>query len=200
MPLSVKKHRKISTSEIEKLSDEVIVQHYKESDNKEILGVLYKRYAHLMLGVCMKYLKDEERARDAVMQLFSELFLKLKKHHIENFKSWLYTATKNHCLMMLRKDGRDRKVMDELTINIADFMENDAELHHNKELTEKKLLTYMDSLKEEQKWCIKLMYFEDKSYKEISDITGYNIKKVKSYIQNGKRNLKLFFEKDEREV
>ncbi len=197
MPFSLKKNTSLSTRNPHSMKDEDILRAYRESHNNEFIGILYQRYTHLVLGVCMKYLKDEEKSKDAAMQLFTDLFEKLKIHEIENFKSWLYVATKNHCLMILRKDGRDRKLVDELEIHENKIMENDVEVHHKNEELEKKLNVFINDLKEEQKICLKLMYFEGKSYKEIALITGYELKKVKSYIQNGKRNLKLSLERDE---
>lgn len=197
LSLSVKKNKSTSSRDMHSLPDEEILTLFKKTADNELIGILYQRYSHLVIGVCMKYLKDEEKARDGAMQLFIDLFEKLKKHEIEHFKSWLYTATKNHCLMMLRKDGRDRKLFNELEIREKKFVENDVDLHLNKEQLEKKLHDFMKRLKEEQRVCLQLMYFEDKSYKEIAEMTGYDLKKVKSYIQNGKRNLKLSFDSDE---
>lgn len=163
------------------------------------MGILYKRYSHLVLGLSIKYLKDKDEAKDAVMQIFEKLMSDLLKHDIQYFKSWLYTFSKNHCLMIIRsKQARLSKEID-IQINASSFMETETNQHLN--LSEEKEREYIalekavDSLNEEQKICIDLFYLKEKSYQEISDVTGYTLNEVKSFIQNGKRNLKIKLEK-----
>ncbi len=181
------------------ISDINLISLYKEEENKEIVGELYKRYTQFVFLVSMKYLKNEDESKDSVMQIFESLFSDLLHHKINNFKSWLYMVTRNHCLMKLRKDQKNLKNQQELKKDSENFMENDMNSHlidDNKE--EKKIKTVQDAvnqLNNEQKECVKLFYLESKSYTEISEITNYPLKKVKSYIQNGKRNLKNILEK-----
>jgi len=146
----------------------------------------------------MKYLKNEDRSKDAVMQIFEKLFTDLLKHKVENFKPWLHMVVRNHCLGLLRKDQSLKK--NEITYKTElDFMEIEDDEHlisenkHEKNITN--LGNALKQLKTEQKECVELFYIQEKSYNEITDLTGYPIKKVKSYIQNGKRNLKLILEK-----
>lgn len=173
--------------------DEQLLNEYRKSGNLEVLGQLYARYMHLVYGVCLKYLKDEEAGKDAVMQIFEQLIGKLKVHEVSNFKSWLYTLSRNYCLMELRSSGKNEFVsMDD------NFMEKDAFVHLDIEDTRESKLTAMErcieKLPPEQKETIQLFYLEQKCYKDIADITGYDLNKVKSYIQNGKRNLKICIE------
>jgi len=178
------------------LSDEQLVRAYVSEGNTAHFGVLFERYTHLVFGLCMKYLKNTQDAEDAVMGIFEKLMSDLHKHEVRDFKSWLYRVSRNHCLMILRKN----KVGDKAETHIMyetrqEFMEKLFEEHHSNEHTavEGNLISLHDALntlREEQKICIELMYFDKRSYQEIADITGYELKKVKSYIQNGKRNLK----------
>jgi RNA polymerase sigma-70 factor (ECF subfamily) len=143
----------------------------------------------------MKYLYNEQEAQDAAMEIFESLNSKLLKFEIEYFKSWLFTTTRNHCLMQLRK----KKVMDRIDNfeKIAELsVENEEVLHHNKEHTEDitRLKQHLSELKEDQRICVELMYLEGLSYKQIADKTGFELKRVKSFIQNGKRNLRLKME------
>lgn len=180
-------------------SDSELIEKYRNSNDMEYIGALFNRYTTLVYGVCMKYLKDEDLAKDATLQIFENLISSLKKHHIENFKSWLHTTVRNHCLMDLRKKSNmpstSFDVMQEHTPNSVekeDFSHLDEKFEKEKDLVllEKAIL----DLKEEQKLCVELFYLKDKSYTEIADITGYNLNQVKSYIQNGKRNLKIIME------
>ncbi len=177
---------------ISKLPDEEIIGIYKKSLDKEIIAILFKKYASFSLTICLKYLKNYEESKDAVLDVFEKLLDILLIHEISNFKSWLHSTLKNHCLGKLRS-----KVMYESMDNFSEdlFMENPEDSHlHEKELNYNKLNSCLEHLKMEQKKCVLLFYMQEKSYKEISTDTGYDIVSVKSYIQNGKRNLKICLE------
>jgi RNA polymerase sigma-70 factor (ECF subfamily) len=171
------------------LSDDELLQTYKEKQSSEVIGEFYQRYGHLVMGTSMKYLKNKFDAEDLVMNLFEKLPGKLISHNISNFKSWLYMVTKNECLMLLRKKGN-------LTSSITKELEDtdDLDLKIEKETQLEILEDAIEDLKEEQKECIKLFFIESKSYQEITEMLRLDIKKVKSAIQNGKRNLKLNLE------
>ncbi|SMG51645.1 RNA polymerase sigma-70 factor, ECF subfamily [Marivirga sericea] len=174
-----------------------LLEQFCESQDLDLLGKLYQPYMHLVYGVCLKYLKDKDSAQDAVMAIFEELVLKLPKHEVENFKSWLYVLSKNHCLMELRKQKRKRT--DNFDYSDLELMENGQVLHHEENYTFQednleRLTACIAQLKMEQKLCVELFFLDKKSYQEITDSTSYELKKVKSYIQNAKRNLKLCME------
>jgi len=188
-----------SGSELKSLSDNELINAYKKQDNNIYIGELFERYTHLLFGVCMKYLKDEEDSKDAVMQVFEELPQKIKNFEIKNFKSWIYSVARNHCLMKLRKDKTKIKARLEVYENIRhEVMESADVFHLNNENDPDKKISHLEkgltTLKTEQRKCIELLYLQNKSYNEVADLTGYSLKKVKSYIQNGKRNLKIFME------
>ncbi len=175
-----------------------LLEQYRQNHDPEIAGALFGRYMHLVYGVCLKYFKDAEQARDEVMQLYEKVQEALKNREMDNLKNWLYVVTKNHCLMELRKARPRRHVLTGDEELLETFMENEVELHpldREEEIdTEEKLGPCMEKLKDEQKQCILLFYFENRSYKEISQKVGLEEKKVKSHIQNGKRNLKICLE------
>lgn len=184
-----------NTSRIEEQDDLSLVAAYQKSGDLEVLGKLYNKYMHLVYGVCFNYFKDEEPSKDAVMQIFEELVSKLRIHQVQNFKSWLHVLTRNHCLMALRKSSRNP------TVTMEDnFMENSDFVHLDIDDTKETQLTIMEkcmeTLSEEQRRSVDLFYLQEKCYKEVADITGYDMLKVKSYIQNGKRNLKICIEKN----
>jgi RNA polymerase sigma factor (sigma-70 family) len=190
-------HNRYKSSAEYILTDEELVAEYFSSGNLNIIGHLYKKYTHLVFGVCLKYMKNEEKSKDAVMEIFESLIDKLKIHKVSNFKSWLYTVTKNHCLMLIRSDSSYHKLKDRIFHNfMSENMELQSQMHplfeDKQELLIKHLDKALNKLKKEQGNCIRLMYMENKSYREIADITGYSMKEVKSYIQNGKRNLKNY--------
>jgi RNA polymerase sigma factor (sigma-70 family) len=178
------------------LDDEELVDLYKKSGDLAIVGELYNRYTSLTFGVCLKYLKDREESKDAVMQIFEKLIVSLKDHQISQFKGWLYVTARNHCLMQLRA-GKNKKFEE-----ISPFLMESGEDVHLQEGPEiesnlSKLEGCIEALPEEQKRCVQLFYLEKKCYKEITETTGYDLNKVKSYIQNGKRNLKICMDKNE---
>lgn len=157
-------------------------------------GTLYQRYMDLVFGVCLKYFKDTERAKDAVMDIYEALCIKLKIYEVDNFKSWLHVVAKNHCLMQLRSP-KNLKVIE---FN-ADFMQSVQNTHLKNEAFEKEahfiqLEQCIKALPDDQQQSIRLFYLQKKCYNEIAAITGYEWNKVRSHIQNGKRNLKLCLE------
>ena len=177
--------------------DEKLLEDFRQSGDLEILGVLYQRYMHLVYGVCLRYYKNREEARDGVMQIFEKLVIEIPGHNIQKFKSWLYVLTKNYCLMEIRAGKSRVRKMDQWIIEQEYSVEFQPELHPVDEETasqNKKLRECIDRLKNEQKRCIQLFFFENKSYKEIVDLMSLDEKKVKSHLQNGKRNLKICLE------
>ena len=177
------------------LTDKELVVLYKQSDDMSVLGELYQRYMDLVYGVCLKYFKEPERSKDSVMQIFEELVTKLKKHEVENFKSWLYQVAKNHCLMQLRKEKKMITVEFQAGVmQSEDFSHLDSIL--SKEQDFKKLEQCLERLPVEQKQSIQLFYLENKCYNEIVEQTGMDWNKVRSLIQNGRRNLKTCMEKN----
>jgi RNA polymerase sigma factor (sigma-70 family) len=176
------------------LSDDELILRFK-SGEQNALGVLFTRYTSLVLGTCLKYLKDRDEAKDAVMQVFEKLNQTLKQHEVTNFKSWLYVSAKNHCLMQIR--GRKGKKTKEITPNLMEssyvlHLENEPEMEENLSKLEKCIA----ELGIEQQRCVRLFYLQEKCYKEVVDDTGFDMNQVKSYIQNGKRNLKLCMERN----
>ena len=178
------------------LPDKELVDLYKQSGDLSVLGELYQRYMELVYGVCLKYFKDPETAKDAVMQVFEELVSKLKKHEVENFRGWLHQVAKNHCLMQLRTP-KNLKTVEFKT----DLMQTEESVHLNgvleKEENFKKLELCIGTLTNDQQAAIRLFYLEEKCYKEIVEITGQEWNQVRSFIQNGRRNLKICMERDE---
>ncbi|HRF25092.1 MAG TPA: sigma-70 family RNA polymerase sigma factor, partial [Chitinophagaceae bacterium] len=80
------------------IPDQELLARFYSDHNNEWLGILLQRYTLLLLGVCMKYLKNEEEAKDSVQQIFLKVIQELHKYKVEYFKSWLYMVAKNHCL------------------------------------------------------------------------------------------------------
>jgi RNA polymerase sigma-70 factor, ECF subfamily len=180
-------------------ADEALLEAYRKLGEPEYLAELYRRHLHLALGVCMKYLKDVAAAQDAVADVFEKLAKDLREREVEQFKPWLYTVTKNHCLQLLRKEQVQVGRTKEYTQFLESVMETEEEPHlhkeDEKELLLQKLETSIEALNPDQRQCIVLFYIEGKSYKEIVDQMGLTDMQVKSHIQNGKRNLKNLIER-----
>jgi RNA polymerase sigma-70 factor, ECF subfamily len=180
-----------------KRSEEELLKEFRKGNDPAVLGELYSEYMHLVYGVCLKYLKDREESKDAVMQIFEKLLAEIPKHKIENFRSWLHVVTKNHCLMLLRSKKSNDEKMNEWAADNISFMENEDDLHpidgDTSEIDEA-LGDCIEQLREEQKSCIVQFYYENRCYSEIAVNLGLDEKKVKSHLQNGKRNLKICLE------
>lgn len=170
--------------------DHELVELYKKTADPKVLGELYQRYMDLVYGVCLKYLKHPENAQDSVINIFEELVTKLQKHEVDNFKGWLHTLARNHCLMRLRSEKKNQKI--NIDVELVQSVEN---VHLNGELDKEenfiKLEYCLEQLQAEQKKVIELFYLQGKCYNEITALTGMEWSKVRSYIQNGRRNLKI---------
>ncbi|MCZ2459499.1 MAG: sigma-70 family RNA polymerase sigma factor [Chitinophagales bacterium] len=186
----------MNTEKYQQLTDQQLLERFYADGNNEWLGILLQRYTLLLLGLCMKYLKNEEQAKDSVQQIFLKVISEMRKYKVEYFKSWIYMVAKNHCLMILRgnQGKKPSEISDQMRIAATDeeldkqlIIQND----HSLDLMEKALT----ELNHEQQQCITLFYLNKKSYQEISQATGYSLLQVKSYIQNGKRNLRILIEK-----
>lgn len=179
-----------------KATDNELLDLYKSSGDKKYYGELFRRYTGFLLSVSMKYLKNESDSKDIVMHVFEKLIEDIKKHEIQNLKKWLYTVAKNECLMKLRSDKSKFERHKKYEKDAESFMEKSNPVHLNNEDNDESvhetLHQGIQGLNKEQKLCIELFYLKEKSYKEVAELTGFEMKKVKSYIQNGKRNLKIF--------
>jgi RNA polymerase sigma factor (sigma-70 family) len=184
----------LRVNKFDHITDQELLQNYYETDDAAWIGILLERYTMLLFGVCMKYLKNEEDSKDGVQQVFLKAVTELKKYKVEYVKSWLYMVAKNHCLMKLR-DKSDR-YKTELNENIE--APDDTSLISdikNKDLVLQHIESSMQELPIDQKTCVTLFYLNKRSYREIAEATGFTEMQVKSYIQNGKRNLKIAVER-----
>ncbi len=180
------------------IDDNQLLQQFYEDRNNEWLGILLQRYTLLLLGVCMKYLKNEEEAKDSVQQVFLKVITELHKYKVEYFKSWIYMVAKNHCLMKLRNKGKIPVEINERLLSAPDDTA-DKETMKGKDHTLNTLEAALQEINKEQQQCVILFYLEKKSYQEIAALTGYTLMQVKSHIQNGKRNLKIMLERQQHE-
>ncbi len=182
------------SSHLKHIDDSQLLKHFYATHNNEFLGELLQRYTMMLLGVCMKYLKNEEEAKDSVQQVFLKAINELNKYEVDYFKSWIYMVAKNHCLMKLRDKG---KYTDEINERLmaTPHEETDTIQFVLKDKQLDLMETALTQLNNEQKQCVTLFYLQKKTYQEITDETGFSMMQVKSFIQNGKRNLKILMEK-----
>jgi RNA polymerase sigma-70 factor (ECF subfamily) len=191
--------RNLQKTSLEGMPDDELIRQYFAKREEALASELFNRYTHLVFGVCMKYLRNSEDAKDAVMQIFEEFLLADEPVGIRNFSAWLFTVSKNHCLMKLRSKKPDLQSDEKKMLKLErEIMEMPLVMHHYDEeeydMTINKLQRALDQLNHAQKVCVELFYLQDKQYREISDLTGYDLPAVKSYIQNGKRNLKIILQ------
>ena len=189
---------KLNGSSLSKESDESLLEKYTSSEDLNVLGELYTRHSEMVYYVCLRYFKDEEKSKDAVMQLFEQLIVKIKKQTVQDFPKWLYVVAKNFCLMELRSSKK-------IDISPDEFVEFPTNLHPQEDYAEKEerlsqLENCIEKLPEKQRISIDLFFINQKCYKEVIEITGFSMNDVKSYIQNGKRNLKNCMEKSNEQI
>jgi len=188
---------KIPGRRSQKKTDEELIAEFSSTGSLEVLGELYSIYMHLVYGVCLKYLKGRDESKDAVMQIFEKIITEIPGHRIENFRGWLYVVTRNYCLMQLRSAKSEQERFIEWSKEFTVFMENSTTLHPIDEdgsKMEADLADCIKRLKNEQSECIRLFYFENRCYNDIAGSLKIDEKKVKSHLQNAKRNLKICLE------
>jgi RNA polymerase sigma factor (sigma-70 family) len=178
-------------------TDEELISGFKQSGNKTMFADLFKNHVNAIYGTCLFYLQDKDEAKDAVMNIFEKLMVELQVNDIKNFKAWLSFVVRNHCISAIRKKNSIFKN----TKSYYDYEYNETSYETEEKIesiNDDVLLEYMQEclpkLKENQYKCIELFYLKDLSYQQVSELTGYDINEVKSYIQNGKRKLKLLIE------
>lgn len=177
------------------ITDNALLEKFYSDKDNQWLGILLQRYTMLLFGVCMKYLKNEEDARDSVQQVFLKAIAELHKYKVEYFKSWIYMVAKNHCLMKLRdRHGKSPAMLTEQNMSVEDEPVS-IQAHLDKDMMLEAMTGAIQELNEEQKQCVTLFYLDKKSYHQVAEITGFSLMQVKSYIQNGKRNLKIAVER-----
>ncbi|HAM97126.1 MAG TPA: RNA polymerase subunit sigma-24 [Marinilabiliales bacterium] len=182
-------------------TDSELIALYKETHQTEYVGELFDRYHHKVFGVALKYLRDAEPAKDALLEIFSHLFEQLLKYKIDDFNHWLLAVTRNHCLRQIKTDQHSvpfDKVHENYFSPSFMELEHELDLLNEKEKKLAELESALKLLKPEQRTCVQLFYLEDRSYQDISEATGFELNKVKSYIQNGKRNLQIILEQREK--
>jgi RNA polymerase sigma factor (sigma-70 family) len=184
----------LSHGKYQHIDDTELLQRFYADKDNEWLGILLQRYTMLLLGVCMKYLKNEEEAKDAVQQVFLKAINELHKYKVDYFKSWVYMVAKNHCLMKLRDKGKyTAEINEQLMATPDETVDKNNYIEKDKALTA--MAQALTQLNKEQQLCVTLFYLEKKSYQEITVQTNFSLLQVKSHIQNGKRNLKLLMER-----
>ncbi|MFT3677145.1 MAG: sigma-70 family RNA polymerase sigma factor [Chitinophagaceae bacterium] len=177
------------------ITDQELLERFYADGNNELLGILLQRYTLLLLGVCMKYLKNEDEAKDSVQQIFLKVIQELGKYRVQYFKSWLYMIAKNYCLMKLReRQSKSPAPLQEEQVAAPHEEPDLLQLQHT-DLTLDLMDQALKELNPEQQQCVTLFYLQKKSYQDISEETGYSMLQVKSYIQNGKRNLRILIER-----
>ena len=186
---------------IEQYSDATLLDLYKQDKDTKWLGYLFERYSLLVFGVCMKYLKQVNDAKDATQLVFEKAFVEINKYEVSFFKSWIYSIARNHCLMQLRSKGHQTVFMDTIPEELGEDLTTKDLFNSNEDLLEKQIENLGEAiqhLNQEQKTCIELFYLQKLSYRDIEEKTGFNFQQVKSHIQNGKRNLRIFLEQKQK--
>ena len=183
-------------------SDEELLKNYKQTGNKDVFADLFKKHVTVVYGTCLFYLQDKEEAQDATMQLFEKLLLDINNREIDNFKGWLSFVVRNHCISLIRKQKSQTKNAK----SYYDFEYQEPNLEKEEAISrvgDEQLLEQMKNslpkLKQAQRVCVELFYLKNKSYQDIANETSYTLNEIKSYIQNGKRNLKLLIEEQSRQ-
>lgn len=172
-------------------SDEDLVRLLREG-HRSALADLWDRYAQLLYGVGMKYLKDPEQSKDEVVELFAGLKELVQKHEVKAFRPWLHTVMRNRCLQALRKVRPTTELPSELLRATEDHDNSEAMIH---EATLQALEQAIEQLAPDQRACITAFHLERYTYQEVAERTGFAVEQVRSHLQNGRRNLRIILQR-----
>ncbi len=160
-------------------SDEVLLVRLKQADQKAFI-VIYERYHKVLYAVSYKYLKEENRAKDIVQDIFTKLWEERESIQVKtNLKSYLYSMTKNHILNIIKRDSR--QILSNYENEKEKIADNDNLL---KTITDNQLQDILykaiDKLPKQKRLVCLLKAKEGLSNKEIAErlnITEHTVKK-----------------------
>ena len=159
-----KKPTRLTPDRYQHISDNTLLEKFYADKDNQWLGILLQRYTMLLFGVCMKYLKNEDDAKDSVQQVFLKAIAELHKYKVAYFKSWIYMVAKNHCLMKLRdKQGKTPALLNEQSMAIEEEAVS-VQAHLDKDRMLDAMTAAIEELNAEQKQCVTLFYLDKKSY------------------------------------
>lgn len=184
------------TTAYQDLTDLELVELYQEKEDLHLVGALFYRYYDLLYGLGLKYLQSAPEAEDACYEVFELLINKLRSHQIKQFKPWLYRLASNYCIDKIRKAKRHKLSMVNSHLSIEREMTFELDVTEDqRERLLQRIDDCMRQLTTNQRECIDLFYFKEKSYNDIASLLEISWSKTRSHIQNGKRNLKICMEK-----
>ena len=144
-------------------------------------------YREDVLGLCYYYTRDVELSKDLTMDTFETYLKRGKKGPVINdIKSYLLGIARNLCMAHFKKSKRTQSIEE----SVLQFMEYEDENAPNGEEVIDRLMMSMCKLTTDQRRCVELFFIKGCSYNQISKKLNFSYNEVKSFIQNGKRNLK----------
>ncbi|MBL7961624.1 sigma-70 family RNA polymerase sigma factor [bacterium] len=188
----------LSFEKFRNFTDGELIESYRHSRDERYLSELFSRYAYLVYFLCNKYFDTKVDSDDAAIEIFTKISNKLLEIDVKNFKSWLYHVTKNFCLDKVNKNNNIQcefvPISDDDENLFMQFPQFDRLMGTNADQVEL-LQEAVRKLDPEQKECVKLFYFKKKSYNEIMEIKQWDMDKVRSRLQNARRNIIMYLEK-----
>ena len=166
----------------------------KPEERKEIRD-LFKAYTKDIFGVAYYILKDQQAAKDIIMDVFEVLLKQDSLAKIQNKKAWLLGTSRNLSLKKFNKQIKTQYGLEHKNIIEQIVEKDDQEELIIKNANEEAMLEQLALLKPLQSKCITLYYLKGLSYQQIAKKENISMNDVKSNIQNGKRNLKIKLEK-----
>lgn len=161
------------------MTDEEIVSQI-QIGNKEAFGKLIERYEAKMLRYANRFLFDPDNAKDAVQEVFIKVYINIASFdNSKKFSPWLYRIAHNNFINEIKKNKRE-------PLSFVDFdvflpylksVENPDQNLLDEELKQS-LDSYINKINVRYKEILILYYFEDLSYKEISDVLHIPVSSV----------------------
>ena len=182
------------------LSDQELVKNYLNGDNASF-ETLLTRHKSRVFAFIMSKIKNRDLSEDIFQDTFIKVINSLQKGKYNEegkFLPWMMRISHNLVIDHFRKEAKMRKVRPTAEFDIFDVLD-DGNKNQEEVMMQTQvhadLKVLIEQLPEDQKEVLKMRYFEDLSFKQISDLTGTSINTALGRMRYALINLRKLAEK-----
>lgn len=166
---------------------------FRDSRDPGAFHAIYKILSPKLYYVCLRYLKNDADAQDALQETFVTAYRKIDSFNgLGSFEGWVRRIAVNQCLSKLRIDKK------QLESELADDRQiepvSEDEDYMQKEETEARLLKALKALPDGYRTILNLAVLEDYSHREIAELLNITESTSRSQLMRAKAALKLKLE------
>lgn len=169
------------------MEEKELVKGCKAGDEK-CRRFLYERYAPVLMGICLRYAKNEVEAEDLLHDAFLKIFTKLDSYRGEgSFEGWMKHIAVNTAINAYRKNKEERFAVD---LEEIEGITPDVTISDSDPLTVKLLLQFIEELPPGYRTAFNLYEIDGYSHKEVAAMVGCSEVTARSQLYKAKCALK----------